>query len=97
MGIQFEEEDSFTRNRFNTSNNHQAGSKMADWLVKSNIVKDAATANIILTIVAIFAFLLSVYFFMYGFNLPQFNTPESATSPLESQLGPKETQSESQN
>lgn len=55
----------------------RTGSKMGDWLVKKGIAASAESANLILIIFGIVIFALSIYVFIYGFNLPPTSTPQS--------------------
>lgn len=69
MSFEFEQEN-FNRNQF-TNTSSSSGSAMVDFLIKQGIVKDAATANAILVIGALLGIALSIYFFIFGFSLPQ--------------------------
>lgn len=80
MGIEFQEDNFGSRNFGNGSfQPDKTGSKMIDFLIKNGIVKDAASANVVLILVALCALGLSIYFFIYGFNFPQ-GTPTQAPS-----------------
>jgi hypothetical protein len=68
MSIEFDE---YNYTQVSDQSKAKTGSKMGDWLVRMGIAKNAFAANLILTIVAVLIFALSIYFFMYGFNLPQ--------------------------
>ena len=77
MSVEFDEE--VKRNfRGAGPEKPRTGSKMGDWLVLSGIAKDAKTANIILICCTVFIFGASIYFFVYGFNLPHSLTPPRA-------------------
>jgi hypothetical protein len=77
MSFEFEQEN-FQGNQF--TNTSSSGSVMVDFLIKQGIVKDATSANIALGLVAFVGILLSIYFFIFGFNLPQ-PTPQQAPTP----------------
>lgn len=74
MSVEFDEE---VKQNFRGAGPEKprSGSKMGDWLVLSGIAKDARTANIILSILALVIFGVSVYFFVYGFNSPRSLSP----------------------
>ncbi len=55
-------------------------SKMASWLVKVGLAKDASSANVIMTIGALLVFGISVYFFVFGFSAPAALGPERPTT-----------------
>jgi hypothetical protein len=74
MSFEFEPQESFNRNQF-SSNTGSSGSVMVDFLIKQGIVKDAASANAVLTTFALLGIAASIYFFIFGFNLPQGDTP----------------------
>lgn len=73
MSFEFETQENFGGNRF--PNTSSSGSKMVDFLIKKGFVKDAASANIILILCALIAVSASIYFFVFGFNLPQGSAP----------------------
>ena len=73
MSFEFEQQNNFNTKR--PANTKSSGSKMIDFLIKQGIVKDAASANIILILCAFVAVSASIYFFVFGFNLPQGSTP----------------------
>jgi hypothetical protein len=78
MSIEFQEDNFGNRNFGNGSlQAGKSGSQMVDFLIKNGIVKDAATANILLVLFALGTLALSIYFFVYGFSLPQ-GTPAPA-------------------
>lgn len=67
MSIEFQE-DKFEKYSRNTLPGTQAkNSKLAQWLVEKAIVKNIASANIFLTIVALLIFGVSIYIFIFGF------------------------------
>lgn len=51
-------------------------SKMASWMVKVGLAKDASSANLIMTIGALLIFGISIYFFIFGFSAPAVVGPE---------------------
>lgn len=69
MSVEFDENNTPTHPRY-IQDKPQTGSKMGDWLVKKGLATGPGGANIILIIIAILVFGLSVYFFVYGLNLP---------------------------
>lgn len=73
MSFEFEQENNFRSNQFVNANS--SGSKMVNFLMKQGVVKDAESANIILILCALVAVSASIYFFIFGFNLPQGSTP----------------------
>ncbi len=82
MGIEFQEER-FSSNQFNQGGSSASGSKMVDFLIKQGIVKDPAAANVMLVVASLFFIALSIYFFVYGFSLPQ-SAPATPQRPLPS-------------
>ena len=77
MSIEFESDNFGTRQGGvnNFSSPSSSGSAMVDFLIKNGIAKDASSGNTILTVGALFLIGLSIYFFIYGFSLPQKDTP----------------------
>ena len=84
MSIEFQDEK-FSSNQFNQVGS-SSGSKMVDFLIKNGVVKDAASANIILIVGSLVFIAISIYIFVYGFNLPQSNTPAPSNRALPSEL-----------
>jgi hypothetical protein len=84
MSFEFEPQENFNRSQL--SNTSSSGSAMVDFLIRQGLVKDAASANMILVIFAILGLALSAYFFVYGFNLPQGDVaPTSIQEPIVSE------------
>jgi hypothetical protein len=69
MGIEFQEEN-FNNQQFSQNIDQKSGSVMVDFLIRKGVVKDAATANIFLVVVALIFIVISIYLFVYGFELP---------------------------
>jgi hypothetical protein len=69
------EENNFDRGFSNSGTNiqSQTGSKMGDWLINNGIATSPQSANIILLIIGLLIFIISIYVFVYGFNLPSSN------------------------
>lgn len=80
MTIEFNE-NNFSANQF--TNTSSSGSAMVDFLIKKGIVKDSATGNNLLTVFALCGIGLSIYLFIFGFNVPQFNNAQSETPIVE--------------
>ncbi len=55
-------------------------SKMAGWLVRAGLAKDASSANVIMTVSALIIFSISIYFFIFGFSAPVVSGPQRAPS-----------------
>lgn len=73
MSFEFEPQENFNRSQLSSTSS--SGSAMVDFLIKQGIVKDAASANVILVVSTLLGIALSIYFFVFGFNLPQGSTP----------------------
>lgn len=84
MSIEFDGDNFGVRQGgINTSStNSSSGSAMVDLLIKNGIAKDESSANVILVVGALFLIALSIYFFIYGFNLPQKSTPPTTPPPV---------------
>jgi hypothetical protein len=96
MGIEFQEEN-FAPQRFVPGGipaQNKSGSKMVDFLIKQGIVKDASSANIVLIFAALLFLGLSIYFFIFGFNLPTFSQNSSEESQIEEIEQPPATELE---
>ena len=50
---------------------------IAAWLINSGLVKDAHSANILLTILSLVMFAASIYFLVFGFSRPQALGPQN--------------------
>jgi hypothetical protein len=73
MSVYFEQEN-FNRNQNTTS---PEGSPMALFLIKKGIVKNTEDADTILILAALLSVGLSVYLFIFGFNLPERTVPQA--------------------
>ena len=71
MSIEFQDENFTPRQFGGLPADQKSGSAMVDFLINKGIVKDAASANMILIITSLIFIAMSVYFFVYGFSLPQ--------------------------
>ncbi len=85
MSIEFNEDNFGSRQigqmpGINTG--QKSGSFMVDFLIKHQIVQNAATANIILVVCALICIGLSIYFFIFGFSIPNFNNTPPASAPI---------------
>lgn len=72
MSIEFQEER-FSSAYSGIPGQEDAGSTLGNWLIRNGLAKDAASANIILIIVAIVIFAISIYFWIFGFSGPGSN------------------------
>jgi hypothetical protein len=63
MSIEFESENLGTQ-QFNQVG---SGSAMVDFLIRNGIVKDPASANVILVVGALICIAISIYLFVFGF------------------------------
>jgi hypothetical protein len=77
MSVEFDEEKKQVY-RGTGPEKPRTGSKMGDWLVLSGVAKNAKSANIILSILAVCIFGLSLYFFVFGFHAPHSLAPVRA-------------------
>lgn len=79
MSIEFQD-SSLSSGQFNNFNQQSSGSAMVDFLIRNGIVKDAATGNLVLVVGSLIFIAISIYFFIFGFSLPQ-STPAPIVSP----------------
>lgn len=81
MSIEFQD-NSLSSGQFNNFSGNQgsSGSAMVDFLIKNGIVKDAAAGNLVLIAGSLIFIGISIYFFIFGFNLPQGSQPAAVQS-----------------